>query len=605
MPRPKRTKITRSTAPAPAPRVLKSTEPIETEPVPEAAPAARPFDDLYDVSDEELNRSANAKKFNKGKAVATRTSARNSSRNNEDIESRNARETAKPKDAAEIESDNDMRISSSPEAEAGRRGRPTSAMDNSVLAIGNFRRRAREPSILGQKTARARSSSIDSDLAEENGLTSVGKRNTSGLGLGTFRGRAGSRRPSSVGGDRPEIGSVLRLGNFKRRAREPSILGTAQKPLQSRPTFDSDSDSEDFAPEDESTPLNFAKGRAVPSSSSSRKRKLSNIQVPRSQEAARTQQSPSKLPIDNSDLEDTVPATAPIESDGEEEEEEELPELEKVLSPEDSPLSSIERIETPEPMSETMAPPRGSSSSLSPAQSLSSPPPPPQPVLNSRQALTRPRRIINPRTPPRVANADIQSSPISSPPSLTHSPDIPTRSASRRPTRKVAPQPATLSTAALQALLPRRRQRHRSALDVDSDNEVDVTSLGEHDDELTMTVAPNTRRQASIRTNSQTSVPPPKRTQKVKPSAKGKGKRTYGRKPVATISDKENEADPDDSLAPVQDDASPEEPRSENSSELEKRMGSELKQAARKFQEVDKWELDFEECEASSDQLAR
>ena len=29
-------------------------------------------------------------------------------------------------------------------------------------------------------------------------------------------------------------------------------------------------------------------------------------------------------------------------------------------------------------------------------------------------------------------------------------------------------------------------------------------------------------------------------------------------------------------------------------------MGSELKQAARKFQEVDKWQLDFEEVTASS-----
>ncbi|KAI9641182.1 hypothetical protein NHQ30_009982 [Ciborinia camelliae] len=604
MPRPKRTKITRTTAPAPAPRVIQSTETVETEAVPAAAPVTRPFDDLYDVSDEELNRSASARKLAKGKAVATRSSGRTTARNIEDMESRNAKDPSKRINAPELESnDDDMRISSSPEIEAGRRGRPASAMDNSVLAIGNFRRRAREPSILGQKAARARSSSVDSDLAEENGLTSVGKRNTSGLGLGAFRGRAGSRRPSSVGGDRPEIGSVLRLGNFKRRAREPSILGTAQKPQQLRPTFDSDSDSDDFAPEDESTPLKFAKGRAVPSSSSSRKRKLSSVQVLRSQEATPAQPSPSKLPVDDdSEPEDTVPATAPIESD----EEDDLPELEKEPSPEDSPLPSIERVTTPEPMSETMAPPRGSSS-LSPAQSLPSPPPPPQPVLNTRQAITRPRRTIHPRTPPRITNADVTSSPISSPPSLTHSPDIPTRSTSKRPTRKAAPQPAALSTAALQALLPRRRQRHRSALDVESsDSEIDVTGLGEHDDELTITVASTTRRQNSVRPTSRVSVPPPRRTQKTKSTAKGKGKRTYGRKPATeTTSDKENEVDPDDSLAPIQDEAAPEESRSENSSELEKRVGKELKNAAKKFKEVDKWELDFEECEASGDQLAR
>ncbi|RAL58383.1 hypothetical protein DID88_006063 [Monilinia fructigena] len=589
MPRPKRTKISRPAVLVPGPRVIPSTEPVETDPVPTIAPDARPFDDLYDVSDEELNRSASAKKLNKGKALPTRSSGRNASRN-VDTESRNAKDTTKPKDAPELGSgDNDMRISSSPEIEAGRRGRRTSALDNSVLAIGNFRRRAREPSILGRQTGRARSSSIDSDLAEENGLTSIGKRNTSGLGLGTFRGRAGSRRPSSVAGDRPEIGSVLRL---------------AQKPQQPRPTFDSDSDSDGFAPEDESTPLKFAKSRTQPSSSSSRKRKRSSVQVPRSQEATQVLPTPSKLPVDDdndddSELEDKVPATAPMESDGEKDD---LPELEKELSPEDLPLPSIERVATPEPMSETMAPPLGSSSSLSPAQSLPSPPPPPQPVLNPRQAIARPRRTINPRTPPRVANTALQSSPISSPPSLTHSPDIPTQFTSKRLARKSAPQPATLSTAALQALLPRRRQRNRSALEAESsDSEVDITGLGENDDELTITVAPTTRRQASVRPSASST----KRTQKSQSEAKGKGKRTYGKKPVTTNSDKENEIGPDNSLAPIQDEAAPEELPRENSSELEKRIGKELKKAAKKFQEVDKWELDFEECEASSDHLAR
>ncbi|QSZ29307.1 hypothetical protein DSL72_003820 [Monilinia vaccinii-corymbosi] len=604
MPRPKRTKVSRTTAPVPAPRVTPLTEPVETEQVPTIASETRPFNDLYDVSDEELNRSASARMLNKGKAIPTRSSGRNASRSF-DSESKKAKDNAKPEDALELKpSDDDMQVSSSPEIRAGRRGRPTSAVDNSALAVGNFRRRAREPSILGRQTTQARSSSVDSDLAEDNGITSAGKRDKSGLGMGTFRGRPGSRRPSSVAGDRPEIGSVLRLGNFKRRAREPSILGTARKPQEPRPTFDSDSDSDDFAPEDESTPLNFAKARAQPSSSSSRKRKLSSVQVPRSQEVTPAQLTPSKLHIDDNDseLEDTVPATAPIESD---DEKDDVQELERELSPEDLPLPSIERVVTPEPMSETMAPPRGSSS-LSPAQSLPSSPPPPPPVSNPHQATTRSRRIINPRTPPRVTNTELQSSPISSPPSLTHSPDIPTRSTSNRPARKAAPQPATLSTAALQALLPKRRQRDRSALEVESsDSEVDVTGLGEHDDELTIIVAPTTRRKASVGPTSRASVQSATRTQKSKSTAKGKGKRTYGKKPATTASDKENEVGRDDSLAPIQDAAAPEEPRRENSPGLGKRVGKELKMAAKKFQEVDKWELDFEECEASSDQFAR
>ena len=66
------------------------------------------------------------------------------------------------------------------------------------------------------------------------------------------------------------------------------------------------------------------------------------------------------------------------------------------------------------------------------------------------------------------------------------------------------------------------------------------------------------------------------------------------------MSDKENtvKVDPDDSLAPIPDDEANDDP--ENSQELEERVGKELKQAAKKFQEVDKWELEFEEVTASS-----
>jgi hypothetical protein len=73
-------------------------------------------------------------------------------------------------------------------------------------------------------------------------------------------------------------------------------------------------------------------------------------------------------------------------------------------------------------------------------------------------------------------------------------------------------------------------------------------------------------------------------------------KRTYGARPAPTTSDKENEEiDPNDSLAPLPDDEGGEE-----SQELEERVGKELKRAARKFEEVDKWEMEFEECTASS-----
>jgi hypothetical protein len=76
-------------------------------------------------------------------------------------------------------------------------------------------------------------------------------------------------------------------------------------------------------------------------------------------------------------------------------------------------------------------------------------------------------------------------------------------------------------------------------------------------------------------------------------------KRTYSALAHGT-SDKENEeeVDPDDSLGPLPDKEGNE--SSENSQELEERVGRELKRAARKFEEVDKWELEFEEVTASS-----
>jgi hypothetical protein len=76
-----------------------------------------------------------------------------------------------------------------------------------------------------------------------------------------------------------------------------------------------------------------------------------------------------------------------------------------------------------------------------------------------------------------------------------------------------------------------------------------------------------------------------------------RGKATYGSRANGT-SDKENEQyDPDDSLAPLPDDAE-RNGNVENSLEFE--QVKELKEAAKKFKEVDKWELEFEDVIASS-----
>lgn len=601
MPRPKRTKVAPS---APAPRVRNAAKAMKGTAEPRPAPAASNAlnNDLYDVGDTEDQavRSVRYVKKNNGKTkvgAASRFEMREmgmNTRDSEDIDLEAAQNIARTSrvhsEVRDEEADaEELDLGSSSPAEVGRREMRTSAVENSLLAIGNFKRRARQPSILGRAAARARSSSVESNLAQDNGLTSVGKKNTSIMSIGNFKRRP--RQPSILGqsaapmvsgsmglemdrGTPAQIGSALKIGNFKRRTREPSILRTAQKTQPQQ--LEDNEEEDDFNPEDESTPLNLSKTRNITtssaaSSSNPRKRKLSAVQVPRS--------SPGLPPHRAIRAEETVPATGPL-SDEEEEGSD-------MGSPQQDLMPSIEaHSDTPEPLSETMAPPR-SSSSL---------PSSPEPALPLYRAPSRGRRPLRGRTPPPRT----QDSPISSPPSLTHSPNRPVVAAAKQKPKRQAPPPTTFSTAQLQSLLPRRRRRQaRDPFDIpSSEDEVDVSGLASGDDELShLTVRARSRRSTIPRRT----PAPLKKPQNVKSAPKPKQtatKRTYGAQPLGT-SDKENEeeVDPDDSLGPLPDDGN-EGP--ENSQELEKRVGRELKAAARKFEEVDKWELEFEEVTAST-----
>ncbi|KAL2064147.1 hypothetical protein VTL71DRAFT_4641 [Oculimacula yallundae] len=611
MPRPKRTKVAPS---APAPRVKKAAKvspPVATAP---ALPTKAPFNDLYDVSDPEDRMPASARRVTKdnGKGKAGAGAGPSSRGRGGDINSRDSmdREAETLKDRLEqgrISQDNPIEESllpeidldsSSPSIEAGRKEQRTPGIESSMLAIGNFRRRPRQPSILGRGPGRARSSSIDSNMAEDNGLMSVGRKNTSVIGNGNFKRRPRERSvlgrnaaaiaPSSMALDMDteretttKVGSAMKIGTFKRREREPSILRTARKAHREEP-LDYDDDEDDFNPEDESTPLNLSKTRNMtsssggPSSSSSKKRKLSAVQVPRS--------SPSLPSPRASEADETIPATRPLSDDQE-------PEEANEAEPSPQLLPSIEaRFDTPEPLSETMAPPQSSSPLVSS----------PELPSRTRQATSRGRRPLRGRTPPPRT----QDSPISSPPSLTHSPNRPAHGkvTTRKPQRQ-APPPSTFSTAQLQNLLPRRRQRAtaRDLFDVPSSgDEVDVSGLDPDDDELFhLNVHARSRRHTSVRARTPAPVKRGGKANRPVPKPKDSTvKRTYGSRANAT-SDKENtiEVDPDDSLAPIPDNDAD---SPENSQELEERVGKELKRAAKKFQEVDKWELEFEEVTASS-----
>lgn len=594
MPRPKRTKIAPS---IPANRGAKSNSRKDV---------------VEDISDEGEGRATGARSFTRSRGRDVHPAAENPqcvTQNTGTNDSEHAfalegmkkrRDTAMRRLEAENNTSTEQAVSSSaqasssPAVELGRRAIATPTAENSLLAIGDFRRRTRQPSILGRKESRARSSSVESNLAESNGLTNVPVEG-SVLARGTFRrrqrqpsilGRAASRvRSSSVGleTDRSTPGnadSATRAGMFKRRSRQPSILGTGKKDRHRR--LESDYDGEDdFNPDDESTPLNLSKTRStgqqgsqsMSSASNPRKRKLSSLQPARS--------SPP-IPADDREPPSPDPSTS---------------------SSQHSSAEEVIRPSTPEPLSDTMAPPRSSSS---PARDS------PEVLLPSRRTNIQPRGRPVKRQPVRKPLAPPRDESLpSSPPPLTHSPNRPESPARRgRAATRPRTHPANLSTIQLQALLPRRR-RHRAhdTFDIESsdDGEVDPGDLGSDDDELTYLT---TRTNRTTRSTAPRSVARLKPGPSVKSNAKAtpaierlkaSAKKRY--KSRHTVSDKENESDafdddaeidPDDSLAPIGD-SSP-----EDSQALEERVGKELKTAKRKFEVVDKWELEFEDVTAGS-----
>ncbi|TKA81641.1 hypothetical protein B0A49_00527 [Cryomyces minteri] len=396
--------------------------------------------------------------------------------------------------------------------------------------------------------------------------------------------------------------SVLDLANFKRRPRQGSILREVQQtPAQQSHASHEDSDLDllnDFNPDDESTPYTKAKPRIsqgmaaetlgnvqeleAPHTASSRKRKLSDredeesdVQVPRS--------SPPPLELDQ----------VPIEiSSGNEE---------------DSPLSyasSLPEMVVPEaqgetarsPPSSTMADPR--SSSPAGARTL-----PARPTVKSPAALKqRGRPPRSARNAKETANNDNEDEDAVS------------------PGQKRARNPKQLDTVTLQSFLPKRRRparnvHARSEFDVpssDGASVIDTTSLEEDEDELTIPTN-RRRRKASksklspiknalgtrARSNKKSALPSPvaaaKKQAKAAQHATAAGtkagktllaSRTYGRRGSVGKENRDasdNSSDEDVDAADETADTS-----------LETIRSKELEDPARKFREVDQWEMEFE-----------
>lgn len=406
--------------------------------------------------------------------------------------------------------------------------------------------------------------------------------NTSTISAGQFvrRSRApsvvsrdgGPIRPSSRGVNTPSVSSTFNFGRFRRRAREPSILSTDRRPR--RETLSDDSDLElggDFAPDAESTPLERRQTRAAPESSEparrtsarTRKRKSTEMegeQEDRAEKSPRVEQ-PGQEEEDNEDVPDDNEDAANVSDDSS------LSSLPSPRSP-GSPVPDRGRPTTPVNMDEIMAPPASSGSEAAEWPSI--------------RKLAKRRRRRSPSTPLRARGYD-DASDISSPPSLTHSPNFPEPKQGAKPRGRQAkrqPSPSPL-TAHLASLLPQRRAKHAEGEpgDVDSGDDMDVSSLADDEDELAFTHSRSRTRGASARPASRGGRQPRSAAKNKKtPGSSRRTTRTYGERESA-----------DDSFAPLPDDSfvttglEIDDPKQE------------LKKAASKFKEVDKWELEYEE----------
>jgi len=608
MPRPKRSRV----ASRPAPQ-SSTTPPPASKPVKPARQISRAASsDIYDVSDREKERTK--KRVEVNLSVLDEQDGR-SQLQPADSELARILEAARSRENDYLGKLDNLTSTSvanenepSPHIEYSRR-------ESASMAVGSRPPRLTDASgldldddVFGNLDDSLDDSRDDTQMAHTSRAT-----DTSSFNIAMFRRRPRQSsivgkddapiRPSSRGGNTPSATSHLNLGRFKRRQREPSILGTAQKERTQRPpSRASDYGSmmgDDSGPEGESTPLD--------------KKRQS-----RGQDEIEVERSPSLPSRKRKSLEDQGGREKRIAlavDGGNEEVIQQSIEVQSTPPGSPSLLRNAQNLlSTPDRDDPFNAPPASSSSAGSSPIAL-----PSWELLTHRNYHTKKHVARAPaKTPELEADND---SDLSSPPSLTHSPNFgPTRAstrtkAKRKPAAAAPPKPVKLTTADLTALLPRRRQKNKKAtrpsndpFDVDSAEDDDEVNA--EDDELSY-VATTKRRRRGAATLAQTAAT--NRGAKAKKAAaaavvaaaaaaekKKKQVRKYG-----LSSDKENAEGEEEeegegvTLGSVLGEEEEEDP--ETSQLMVERMGEELKRAARKFQEVDRWELSFEEVAPSSD----
>lgn len=358
----------------------------------------------------------------------------------------------------------------------------------------------------------------------------------------------GTRPPSAVkvGATPAHETSILALTNFKRRARQPSLLRMVQQTTDVEDNDESglsntdNFDFDDFVPQDESTPLNKQRtttekegpndsGAHLSSSGSrGRKRKLTPVvQVPRS--------SPPYNPPSGADVE-SVRSPSPSLPDV-------LPSREEVIE---------QTQDDPELLSQTLAPPKSSS----PIREASHAPTSPQRTRARRRGRPGKQTTYN-------EDSDAEE---------TETPAKQKRNAKARAQQ-------SMSTAQLKGLLPRRRNRIRNHDEYDLTSSEDVTQFDSDQDELQMPARRARQRPGAGKVASPKATKKTTRSRKAAAPTKAaaKASKTYSRR---ISSEKENDAAVEDT----------EEVTERSAIEVSDKLAA----IRKKFEEIDEFELEFE-----------
>ncbi|KKY33795.1 hypothetical protein UCDDA912_g06174 [Diaporthe ampelina] len=567
-------------------------------------------DNIYGVSDRELERQGKKKAATPmsersvatlGRSTRSRVSMAGSAMDNPALSSSRSRRDAALSKLDDLTStSNDARDSSdmvvSPVVEAGRNAAP---MEASSLLGGGLGPRHRTGDISGLEINDSEIfGHLDSsfDITGDNGSRGDEGSATAGQRTGTrsadastfnvsvFKRQPRRRqssivgrddapiRPSSRGPTTPGLSSTFSLGNFKRRARQPSILlSSAQKASMSlqrsraaseasENAVDYEGEEESFLPEAEGTPVRPSRGRT-----SAAEDVVESVEGgTRSQKRKSTESHGAEVAKRRAVESDEEPLHQSIEMDDR-----------------SSPPSILSH--TPELDDSVLAPPASNSSSEAGS-------PMAWPALNTLGKKYRGRAAHRGTKTPAL---DDDMSDMSEPPSLTHSPNLKAtksvpKGKGKTAARKESPK---LSTADLAALLPRRRRKARRDGE-GSENE----ESGSDKDVYDASNQPRASRKRMARPMTGSSS----KANQTNP-AKRSTRRTYGSRRF----DKENTVDGDaievaeDASTPLDDTIFDGDKTRATPGEL----GEELRAASKKFKEVDKWELDYEEVVESSSPL--